>query len=213
MRLIDKAPEDIKRFNTWAKDKKLRHWEEDFSKPQSPNHESYIKVRGHILDVEQNGLSAYTEKPLSENLHIDHFRKKGMFPSLTFEYANFLVDERNDNYGACFKDNRADVSETTYDVIFDPVKEDLSKYTEYNFAGEMIPRFELDEKMRFRVKETIRVFNLNHKRLTSTRSKIIIDIRSYKGQLSDDDIRTILSPIGFTSLIDWVLSLPEGSVN
>lgn len=90
MKLVRKDHQCISDFNTWAKSKRLSNWDRDFSGPFAPFHDAYLKVREYILNIEQEGLSAYTEKPINRNPHIDHFRKKGMFQKLTFDYTNFF---------------------------------------------------------------------------------------------------------------------------
>ena len=44
------------------------------------------------LAVFGGGVSAYTEEPLSGDAHIDHFRKRDLFPNLTFDWNNLFVD-------------------------------------------------------------------------------------------------------------------------
>ena len=53
----------------------------------------YNRERSDIdLAVFGGGVSAYTEEPLSGDAHIDHFRKRDMFPNLTFDWNNLFVD-------------------------------------------------------------------------------------------------------------------------
>ena len=161
MRQIKRANADISRFNSWAKQKKLREWYE-FSDPFAPYFDAYKATRDHIEVLEQDCLSAYTEKPLGSMIHIDHFRKKSMYPQFTFDYANFLVDDRNDNYGACYKDKNASVTKDTFDGnerIFNPASENMADFIEYMLNGTIIPKRDLTDDIIKRVKETIRVFN------------------------------------------------------
>jgi len=53
----------------------------------------YNRERSDIdLAVFGGGVSAYTEEPLSGDAHIDHFRKRDLFPNLTFDWNNLFVD-------------------------------------------------------------------------------------------------------------------------
>ncbi|MBD5174421.1 MAG: TIGR02646 family protein [Bacteroidales bacterium] len=209
MRQIAKKPEDIKQFNDWAKSRKFKGWT-DFSVGQKS---AYEKTRDYIAANEQAHLSAYTEKPLGDRVHIDHFRKRNLYPALTFDYSNFLVDDLNDNYGACYKDNHAgEITKATFEGderIFCPVRENMADFIEFTIDGKMKPKTGLSAKETKRVNETIRVFNLNHKTLKDRRASIIQEINSYRmGGLSSDEIRHSLPNTGFPTLVNWTLSLP-----
>jgi len=196
-------------FNDWASDNGWRMWS-DFSGVEKYR-DAYEQVRLHIAVNEQDCLSAYTELPLGDATHIDHFRKRTLYPQLTFEYYNLLVDDRNDNYGACYKDSRkADVTAETFDGgkrIFNPVEEDMSQYITFNVNGEMLAKCDLDEEMTERVTETIRVFNLNHPSLKNMRSAMIMNVYNCRqGALSDDEIRICLRDSGFPTILEWSLA-------
>ena len=64
--------------------------------------------RDTILVCEQKGLGGYTERSLMEasDLHMDHYRQKGMnWPhDVSFDWNNLVVESRNPDYGACYKD-------------------------------------------------------------------------------------------------------------
>lgn len=211
MHQIIKAAGDILKFNTWASKQKLRDWK-DFSAPGAAYHGQYLSVRDHIAIIEQNFLSAYTEKPLGKTIHIDHFRKRDLYPRLTFDYANFLVDDLNDNYGACFKDNHAGVSKATFEgtnKIFCPVNENMVDYVEFMFDGTILPLKGLDVNIANRVEETIRVFNLNHKTLKESRRNIIKLIMIYRKEgVENEEIIEYMKDQGFNSAVDWALNIP-----
>lgn len=211
MRQINKDYGDTLKFNHWARSVKLNMWG-NFSDPNSTFHPIYLRVREYIWNKEQSGLSAYTEKPVSEALHIDHFRKKSMFPTLMFDYSNFFVDEYNDNYGACYKDKSAGVTVETYNGpvrIFDPAIENMSLFIEYTLDGKMIPKQGVGYAIGARVRETIRVFNLNHKAIRDIRRDIIRDVITYKKQgFSDDDVKSWMSYVGFPSAVNYALGMP-----
>lgn len=207
MHRINKKREDISSFNNWAKSKRLKRWEE-FSAKSSPYNDAYLQVRSYIKETEQRGLSAYTEKPLGTDIHIDHFRKRNLYPAQTYDYANLLVDDINDNYGARYKDNQAGVSKNTFigpGRIFCPVDEDMSELITYSTDGTMSPKRDLSEAVATRVSETIRVFNLNHSTLKGIRSTLISQINSYRSNLTAAEIRQCLEGQGFPSLVNWAL--------
>ena len=205
MRRILKSAENAKKFNDWALRKGFSKWEE-FS-----GSDEYRMLREHLGIMEQDAVSAYTEQPLNERLwHIVHFRKRDLYPNLTFSYNNFLVDNRNDNYGACYKDgHKTKISRADFDhseSIFNPVEENLSQHVIYNARGEMLPALGLENSLFARVEKTIRVFNLNHSILVKRRSDLIQDINHYiNGGLDASAISDCLKDQGFTSLIDWWL--------
>ena len=91
--------------------------------------------REHILNHEQHGLSGYTEAPLHlEKSHIDHFRKQSLFPFLVFEWGNYVVDGKDDTYGARYKDN-AIRNRTDNEKLINPVVEDAQRFFKYELSG------------------------------------------------------------------------------
>lgn len=102
----------------------------------SETKEISFSLREHILANEQNYQCAYTEidvLPDSHSSHIDHFRKRCMFPNLTFEYANLFTCSINESYGAKFKDKI--VKEADYAELINPSKENPTDYFEYTLDG------------------------------------------------------------------------------
>lgn len=180
MRKIVKA-EPIQEFTNHIRRDKPKRWE-DF-KP-----DIRVQSRDHILREEQYELSAYTEKNISKSkLHIDHFRKRVLFPKLTFDWNNFLVDEKEANYGADYKDNH--ISKEDYKLIVNPVIDDPSHYFGYQVNGEIIPALELSDSDKKRAKKTIEIFNLNHSALKHQRKEFITQVKnSLEGGLTPEGI-------------------------
>ena len=78
MRKLDKGAAPAE-FESFKRTHSLRSWEEtkDVSR----------QWREYLLNVEQHGLSGYTELPLSvDGSHIDHFRKRELFNTLVFDW-------------------------------------------------------------------------------------------------------------------------------
>lgn len=169
------------------------------------HHDLYLKVRNQLL-TEQDNMSGYTEIPLEAegNIHIDHFKKKGMFQSLEFSWNNFIVDEKDNTiYGAGFKDKH--VQQADYSKIINPVIEQPSQFLTYIEDGTMIVRQDItDEAIRNKAEFTIYIFNLNHPYLKKTRGSIISAIRAYQtGLMEKEDVQNALASCGFQSLIDY----------
>lgn len=208
MRRIYKDSNHRRQFNDWAVAHGFREWS-DFSGVEAYK-DAYDRLKMHMAINEQDCLSAYTELPLGDSTHIDHFRKRSMYPQLTFEYYNMLVDDRNDNYGACHKDHpKTKVRMETFDGktrIFNPVEENMTEYISFSANGEMLVNTK-DETIAERVRETIRVFNLNHPSLMARRAEMIKNVYYCRqGAMDDDEIRSCLKNSGLPTLLNWSLA-------
>ncbi len=161
--------------------------------------------REHILNHEQHGLSGYTEAPLHlEKSHIDHFRKQSLYPFLVFEWGNYVVDGKDDTYGARYKDN-AIRNRADNEKLINPVIEDAQCFFKYELSGKMVPADGLNEEETERASFTITTFNLNEGSLVDRRKQIInMDIKSFEG-LSDEDVLAVLLPEGFASVVEQLL--------
>lgn len=191
-------------FTNYVRKEHPQDWK-DFS---IGHRDLYLRCRNALLK-EQNGMSAYTEKPLDENreqLHIDHFRKKGMneFRNLMFVWSNYIVDERNTKYGAVYKDNMVHAVKD-YEMLIDPVAEaDPSRFFAYMENGEMIPASDLCDTDKEKAQYTIDTFGLNDPSLRSIRSNLLTNIDEYcRGELSSTEITGALEGWGFVTLIDY----------
>ena len=168
-------------------------------------HDLYRQIRDQLL-LEQEGMSGYTEKPLSPegSIHIDHFKEKSMFSGVEFDWFNFVVDEIDKRYGAIYKDNHVQISD--YAKIIHPVIEQPSLYLTYMEDGTMIPRRDLtDQTMRDKAEFTIRIFNLNHSALKKNRFDMICTVRACAlGRLEKKEVEDALACCGFKSVIEYV---------
>ena len=162
--------------------------------------------RRHILTREQHGLSGYTEAPLHlEKSHIDHFKKQSLYPHLIFEWSNYVVDGKDDTYGARYKDN-AIRNRTDNEKLINPIVEEAQKFFKYELSGKIVPADDLCEEDNERAEFTITIFNLNESSLVDRRKRIInMDIRSFEG-LSDEDVLAVLLPEGFSSVVEQLLN-------
>lgn len=107
-----------KEFADYVKNYNPTNWN-DFV---TQHHDLYEYIRMQLED-DQFNLSGYTELPLSNGTHIDHFLKKDMFPQNTFEWYNYVVDDHNNNYGADYKDHHVHTKDDNVKLI-NPVNED-----------------------------------------------------------------------------------------
>jgi uncharacterized protein (TIGR02646 family) len=196
MRKLDKG-EPVQQFIDFVHRNHPERWEE--AKDES------LVWRKHILEHEQYGLSGYTEAPLHlEKSHIDHFKKQSLYPQFVFEWNNYVVDGKDDTYGARYKDN-AIRNRADNEKLINPVIEDAQRFFKYELSGKMVPADGLSEEEKEKAGFTIAAFNLNEGSLVDRRKKIInMDIRSFEG-LSDEDVLAILLPEGFASVVEQLL--------
>lgn len=162
---------------------------------------------------EQLHECAYTGLWLSEgtkqSIHIDHFKKRSIYPELTFDWNNLFVAAKDVDSGADYKDKHISgprqVADSVYKNIFSPLEANLSKYFWYRQDGEIIPHPSInDESIRSKVKKTIEIFNLNSADLKNRRLGIM---QTLKGILEQDDetIREWMRNAGFSFVVDFEL--------
>lgn len=196
MRKLDKgAP--IQHFVDFIRHNHHDRWED--AKEASPI------WREHILYQEQHGLSGYTEAPIRyENSHIDHFKKQTLYPNLIFEWNNYVVDSKDDTYGARYKDNVV-CNQTDNERLINPVVENAQQFFKYELSGKMVPMDGLGDVEKERVNYTIDSFNLNEGSLMERRKSILnLDLSSFEG-LTDHEILEALQPNGFISVVEQLL--------
>ena len=168
----------------------------------------FEESRSVILTDEQNQLCGYTEIYINDlkDCHIDHYKKKSMFPELTFEWNNLIVATKDSNFGANYKDNKSGIQKNNYGNIFNPVIDNVENYFDYTTWGEVTPKTAISEVENQKAIKTIEVFNLNHNSLKDRRKNLISMIGSY-GEIAKVDILTALDKLGFRSVINQVLEV------
>lgn len=164
------------------------------------------------LRAEQGDISAYTEAPLGKGLvHIDHYRRRHLFPNLTFIWDNLLADHRTPNYGANLKDSIIQSPEQ-YDSLISPIVDNPTHFFTYQLNGDIIPCRDLSVIDRERAEFTIHCFGLQHPSLREQRRLIIKYIGQYiHSGLDAQCIREVLVNSGFPTVIDFALDYYENA--
>lgn len=171
------------------------------------------RAAAETLAREQHSWDGYTERLLrldDKNTHIDHFRKRTLFPQLTFDWENLILAEHSTEYGADAKDNYSELkvrNKEDYQNLIDPVHEDPHQYFSYLMDGEMVPRAGLTEEERWKALFTIDCFCLNNMVLKQGRCDVIEAIRNLKnGSCDRDDIIDCLKDYNYPSVLEYFCS-------
>lgn len=209
MRHINKG-EPIPEFVRFKEKYKPHDWKDINKVPDLSR-----KCREAILLNEQNGLSGYTEMPLNVdgNIHIDHYKQKGLpeFKHLEFEWANYIIDSIDSNFGACYKDGKHGIqSASDYNTLFNPVEEYPEQYFSYWDDGRIMPKAGISQEMKDKVQKTIDIFNLNHDTLKGRRRNIFIFIENMvssgkNNHFDEQQIRELMANYGFPSVVEFKL--------
>ena len=149
-------------------------------------------------------MSAYTEEPISPKSHIDHYRKRSLFPELTFEWNNLFVDGLSEHYGAKYKDSVV-TSKRDYTLLISPNENNVERYFTYMENGEIIVAPGLSKQEVQKADYTIKTFNLNNSELKSKRARIIKNVRDFGEGLTPNDIRSALINAGFKTVVEYAL--------
>ena len=123
----------------------------------SSEHKDEIRVS---LERMQGRRCAYCEGPVDTlGHHIEHFRAKGAFPKLTFDWSNLYWScDKSDSCGR-YKDH--DSGPYDPDDLIDPCRENPDRFFKFRSDGTIQVRTDIPDKEQHRAKETLRVFNLN----------------------------------------------------
>lgn len=110
------------------------------------------------LNAMQIGRCAYCEADLSKASHIEHFRQRSRYPQGTFAWDNLFgscnrPDSCGDHKDRCGVYNHAD--------LIKPDIEDPEHFLVFAASGSVHARDNLNDAMRHKAEETIRILNLN----------------------------------------------------
>lgn len=199
MRKINKQ-ESPSGFNGSKFNNNCSNWS-DFHKYHK---DKYEESRLNILNEEQNQLCGYTELYIKEleDCHIDHYKKRSMFPQLTFKWENLIVATKDDAFGAKYKDNSAGIQANDYNLFFNPVIDNVEQYFYYNKWGGIEPISDISDELKKKVIKTIEVFKLDHDSLEIRRKNYFKILNSYvSSNLNKGEIINALKDSGFKSLL------------
>lgn len=155
---------------------------------------------------EQKNLCVYCEKMVNDypkDCHIDHFKKRDLFPNETLNYDNLFISCNNEKRCAKYKDRK--ILKKDYNFFINPAFEDPEKFLEYTFFGEIQPKENLDDIGLKKAKFTIDILNLNAKGLVEERKTIILSLCEIIDKLSLEQIQRS-GFVNFFTLIKWLLS-------
>lgn len=190
--------EPIQSFAEFVSKNKPTQWEQ---LPAPISAESRLS----ILCNEQDCLCGYSEIPLeddSSSSHIDHYYKRNLFPKKTFVWSNLIVSTTDEDFGGKYKDNTYKIKAEDYQLIFNPVVDNMSQYIEYSGNGEIVPITGSPDSIIKKVLKTVEVFNLNCGSLKNRRRALITQLENCK-DLPKDEIRKAFATNGFVSVLDW----------
>lgn len=123
----------------------------------SPLHKEEIRAS---LEQMQGRRCAYCEGPLDDlGHHIEHFRRRGANPHLTFCWENLYWSCYQDDSCGRFKDHNAE--SFNVDDLVDPCVDDPDWFFRFRSDGTINVRGSLNVQEAHRANETIRVFNLH----------------------------------------------------
>lgn len=156
----------------------------------SPADKAAIRV---CLQVMQGQRCAYCEASIDDvGYHIEHFRRKHDFPTLTFDWSNLLLCCGKDDCCGHYKDRWG----SPYDInnLVDPTNADPDQFFWFRESGVIDVNRDCNDTDSRRASETLRVLHLNHRhgRLRQMRAR---QLKWYKD-----------SKVGF---IEELLELPD----
>lgn len=135
-------------------------------------------LREHIWK-EQGCCCAYTEIRLeADACHIDHYRKRNLFPELTLDYTNMLVACNAESYSAKHKDKTV-TCKADYDNLINPLVDNPSDYLEFTWTGTVCAVGQCKKG-----EQTISYFNLNERSLRERRKTALLQMKT----MLDDDL-------------------------
>ncbi|UYK97770.1 retron Ec78 anti-phage system effector HNH endonuclease PtuB [Pantoea stewartii] len=135
----------------------------------------------------QGKTCAYCERKIDlhklGDKHIEHFKRKGIYKELTFDWINLFGSCGEKNRCGFFKDKQ------TYNEahLLKADETDPNDFFHFSVTGDVIPRANLSPQKKIIADETLRVFNLNpsnggvKSERASSLSKSLKTIKEYVG--------------------------------
>lgn len=185
------------------------NWDEFHDNAQK----DYKYVRDKALK-DQRYECAYTGLWLgegtSQTTHLDHFRKKAIYPDAIFCWHNLFAAAKDLEYGSDYKDKQIHGpmfnADRQYQTFWSPLQANLENYFWYRQDGTIEPAEHLSINEAEMTKRTIEMYNLNAADLKNRRKGIIQIVRAYGEQLTDEEIRASMNTAGFSFLVNFELN-------
>jgi len=169
--------------------------------------ENITNIRANLATeilTEQNSLCIYCEKSVEDypkNCHIDHFKKRDLFPNETLNYNNLIISCNEERRCAKYKDKH--ISREDYNRFINPVIENPEDFLEYTFYGELEPKSNLSESDIVKAEFTIEILNLNDRSLVEERKNFISILCSFISQIETIEQLNVFK--NFITLSKWIL--------
>lgn len=186
-----------------------RGW--DWNSFHTNDHDGYRCVIQRALEDQKNEC-AYTGLWIGEGttqkIHIDHFRKKAIYPEETFYWDNLFAAAKDLDYGSDYKDKHIHGpktnAESQYKKFWSPLYANLSNAFWYRQDGMIEPALGLEDNDREMAQHTIEMYNLNAPDLKQRRQGVINMLKGYK-EIPEEIIREGMKNVGFSFLVDFEL--------
>lgn len=123
----------------------------------TPDHKA--EIRTHLQQL-QGLCCAYCESSLEQGQHVEHFRPRDRFPTLTFAWSNLFWSCDCVDHCGHYKDTSA--AAYNPDDLIDPAVDDPERFFRFYSDGQIRVRSEITDAERLRATETLRVLNLEH---------------------------------------------------
>ncbi|MCD4794405.1 MAG: TIGR02646 family protein [Bacteroidales bacterium] len=155
----------------------------------------FAEQKGLCIYCQQSLINALPNILLSETVHVEHLKPKtrDKYPQETFNQKNLTLscngfDCKNEKGTSEFCGHKK--LEEYYSAFFlNPVEiEDIEKYFEYTFEGEIYPSEVLSEKEKIKAEYMINILGINHSRLSDMRKENLTNIIT----IHKDEIEQVL---------------------
>ncbi|AWB84707.1 retron system putative HNH endonuclease [Corynebacterium liangguodongii] len=143
------------------------------------------EIRSALEEMSKGGpdhLCNYCESRIGDQCHIEHLTPRSKNGKLTYSWANLFLSCNSTQHCGHYKDRAGNRGYTPADLIH-PDLEDPDDFLQFSSDGKVHPRDDVSADAQRRAKETIKVLNLNCKKLVGARQNAV---RSLRQQSLDD---------------------------
>lgn len=165
----------------------------------------YYECRNQAIH-EQGEECAYTGLPLNDAsvIHLDHFKKRENYESLTFDWNNLFAAIKDSCFGADFKDHVINKQnhDAKYKQLLNPAIDNPESLFWYSTDGSIVARSTLSDDEKQKVETTIETFNLNHSKLIHRRRELLKMLENYK-QLPETATADAVKLYGFSFVVSF----------